>query len=219
MTNASYPGQVRGWQSLLRVRSGRATHVALAPGHHSLLGLIPSTLLWFNRSGHRDRRGKMMRSVRIGAFILLIFPGLLTAQEAPRGLPTAAHRHAFLEALEGAWEGQARVTPVGPRPYDITFVRTASRRLEGHANPGASTHYWTFYEEANTLQLRFLSTFAGNRQPLWLTAIEVRAEAIVFRSPQPDLSSSACDTTRHDTDGADCPPWATARDDSLDAHQ
>ena len=80
----------------------------------------------------------------------------------------------------------AMVTPVGPRPYNITFVRTAAMRLEGHADPGASTHYWTFYEEANTLKLRFLSTFAGNRQPLWLTAIEVRAEAMVFRSPQPD---------------------------------
>ena len=129
----------------------------------------------------------MMGRARVGVFILLISPVLLTAQEAPQGLLTAEHRHAFLTALEGIWEGQARVTPVGPRPYDITFVRTAAIRLEGQADPGASTHYWTFYEEANTLQLRFLSTFAGNRHPLWLTAIEARAETMVFRAPQPDF--------------------------------
>ncbi len=129
----------------------------------------------------------MVGMARVSVFILLIFPALLTAQEAPRGLPTTEYRHNFLTALEGVWEGRARVTPIGPRPYNITFVRTATMRLEGQADPGASTHYWTFFEEANKLQLRFLSTFAGNRQPLWLTAIEVRAETMVFRTPQPNF--------------------------------
>jgi hypothetical protein len=29
------------------------------------------------------------------------------------------------------------------------------RRVEGEAHPGASIHYWAFYEEDETLKLRF----------------------------------------------------------------
>lgn len=119
--------------------------------------------------------------------MLLIVPTVSGAQTPAPQPPTAEHRRIFLTLLEGPWAGQARVTPVGPRPYDMTFVRTAAMRLEGQAHPGASTHYWTFYEEANGLKLRFLSTFAGNQQPLWLTAVDERAETIVFRALQPDF--------------------------------
>jgi hypothetical protein len=69
----------------------------------------------------------------------------------------------------------------------MTFVCTAPQRVEGAAHPGASTHYWSFYEEAAILTLRFLSTFAGNQQPLWLTVIGGQDEALVFRTAQPDF--------------------------------
>jgi len=117
----------------------------------------------------------------------LILPTLLEAREAVRQPPTTEGRAAFLTAIEGPWAGQARVTPVGPRPYDMTFVRTAANRLEGEAHPGASTHYWTFYEEEDTLQLRFLSTFAGNRQPLFLTTTTEEDGTLVFHASSPDF--------------------------------
>jgi len=49
------------------------------------------------------------------------------------------------------------MTPVGLRPYDMRFVRTAPRRVEGEAHPGASIHYWMSYEEDETLKLRVLA--------------------------------------------------------------
>jgi hypothetical protein len=96
-------------------------------------------------------------------------------------------RTVFLRALEGAWQGEARVTPVGPRPYDITFTRTNSHALHGAALPGASAHYWTFYEEEEGLKLRFLSTFAGNRQPLFLTATTAHDGLMVFHATPPEF--------------------------------
>ena len=74
---------------------------------------------------------------------------------------------------------------MGPRPYDMTFVRTAPMRLEGQAHLGVSTHFWTFYDEDETLKLRFLSTFAGTQQPLWLAATVEHEGALVFHTPQP----------------------------------
>jgi hypothetical protein len=67
----------------------------------------------------------------------------------------------------------------------MTFVRTAPARVEGEAHPGASIHYWTFYAEEAVLQLRFLSTFAGNQQPLLLTATGEQEGAVVFEAPPP----------------------------------
>lgn len=87
--------------------------------------------------------------------LVLFLPTLTGAGEAGMQPPTAERRTIFLAAVEGPWEGQAHVTPVGPRPYDIIFVRTAPRRVEGEAHPGASIHYSTFYEEDETLKLRF----------------------------------------------------------------
>jgi hypothetical protein len=81
--------------------------------------------------------------------------------------------------------GQATVTPAGPRPYDITFIRTAPEQVEGAAHPGASIHYWTFLQAEHALQLRFLSTFAGNRQPLLLSATEIQGDTFVFRTSEP----------------------------------
>ena len=117
----------------------------------------------------------------------LIFPARARAGERGLWQPLAEHRSAFLLALEGSWEGQARRTPIGPRPYDMTFVRSAPKQVQGEAHPGASIHYWTFYEEEATLKLRFLSTFGGNKQPLDLTAIAEHDGALVFQAPQPDF--------------------------------
>jgi len=117
--------------------------------------------------------------------LVLCLPPLARAGEPEIEPPTMERRTAFLAAVEGPWEGRASVTPIGPRPYDMTFVRTAPRRVEGEAHPGASIHYWTFYEEDETLKLRFLSTFGGNRQPLFLTATAEHDGAMVFRAPQP----------------------------------
>ena len=96
---------------------------------------------------------------------MLFLPLLTGAGEAEIRPPAAEHRTTFLAAIEGPWEGQARVTPVGPRPYDMTFSGTAPRRVAGEAHPGASIHYRTFYGESETLKLRFLSTFEGNSGP------------------------------------------------------
>jgi len=62
---------------------------------------------------------------------LVFFLSLLTwAGEAGIQPPTTERRTAFLSAVEGPWEGQACVTPIGPRLYDMTFVRTAPGRSE-----------------------------------------------------------------------------------------
>ena len=128
----------------------------------------------YGMQGARTGRSLPMAGVTVVALILLsLFPSRTAFLEAGETAPqplTAERRIAFLAAIEGPWVGRARVTPRGPRPYDMTFVRTAPMRLEGQAHPGASTHFWTFYEEDETLKLRFLSTFAGTQQPLWLAA-------------------------------------------------
>jgi hypothetical protein len=124
---------------------------------------------------------------KIGVLVLSVFlssAGLLKAKQT--NPPSTAQQHTdFFVLLEGIWEGQARVTPIGPRPYDMTYVQTAPRRVEGQAHPGVSTHYWTFYEEGDTLTLRFLSTFAGNQHPFFLTALQEHQGTFVFHAPQP----------------------------------
>jgi hypothetical protein len=139
-------------------------------------------------NSHTASIGKRSRFV-VAALVLhglvLCLPPRTGAGEAGIQPPTAERRTAFLTAVEGSWEGQARVTPIGPRPYDMTLVRTAPGRLEGEAQPGASIHYWTFYEEEETLKLHFLSTFGGNRQPLVLTATAEHDGMLIFHAPQP----------------------------------
>jgi len=100
--------------------------------------------------------------------------------------PDASDRiAAFLAAVEGKWEGKAAVTPIGPRPYDITFRRNATGDLEGSAQPGGATHVWTFRQEGRSLQLRFLSTFRGNRQPILLLLQDEVDGEWVFQAVQP----------------------------------
>ena len=92
--------------------------------------------------------------------------------------------------MEGRWVGQADVTPIGPRPYDITFRPTSQGRVEGSTNPSrSSTHYWAFYEENGELRIRFLTTFAGNRDPIFLNAKEWDNAGVLFRATEPTLLS------------------------------
>jgi hypothetical protein len=108
-------------------------------------------------------------------------------EEHPRSISTE-RIVAFLTTLEGPWEGKATTTPIGPRPYNSTFKRASPERLEGEAHPGDSViHYWTFYREDQILKLRFLSTFRGNQQPLFLTATEEKDEAIIFHTQRADF--------------------------------
>jgi hypothetical protein len=97
-----------------------------------------------------------MAGVTVVALILRrLFPSRTVFLEAGETVPPplpAERRIAFLAAIEGLWVGRARVTPRGPQPYDITFVRTAPMRLEGQAHPGASTHCWTCYAADETLK-------------------------------------------------------------------
>jgi hypothetical protein len=121
--------------------------------------------------------------VLLNLVLLVYTPG--SAADVPA--LSAERCAAFLDTLAGAWSGQATVTPVGPRPYDMTFTRTLAGGLEGAAHPGASTHFWTFSMAEQTLRLRFLSTFAGNRQPLFLTATAEHEGAVVFRTQPPPV--------------------------------
>jgi hypothetical protein len=119
-----------------------------------------------------------------GFFALLPIFGIALPRVLAQPIASAQIKN-FLAALEGSWDGEAVITPVGPRPYDITFKRSAPRRVEGAAHPGASIHYWVFYEADQSLKLRFLSTFAGNRQPTFLQAINEADGTVVFRASDP----------------------------------
>lgn len=89
----------------------------------------------------------------------------------------------FIQSVQGNWKGCAVATPIGPRPYDIHFIKKTSGHINGVADPGkASDHYWSYQLEEDVLWLKFLSTFRGNEDPIWLSAIGRRNNTIVFRS-------------------------------------
>lgn len=119
---------------------------------------------------------------RLGAGILVVLTLSLWSSVLADAFATPEE---FLAMLEGNWVGKAEVTPIGPRPYDITFVRATPVRLEGVANPGGARHFWLFYEEAGDIRLRFLSTFAGNQTPTYLDVIDWSGGAVVFRARNP----------------------------------
>src|SRR5262245_38656066 len=100
---------------------------------------------------------------------------------------------AFLAMIEGNWAGQAEVTPVGPRPYDMVLARTPSGRVEGAAHPGRSIHTWTFFAEDGDLQLSFLTTFGGNqhlfddfRDPIPFQPAQWTGDWATFRALRPE---------------------------------
>jgi hypothetical protein len=96
---------------------------------------------------------------------------------------------AFLSDLVGEWRGEAVTTPIGARPYDISFVRTVTGEIEGSARPGGAVHRWTFGRDRDRVRLRFLTTFGGNREPLLLTASEASEQGLVFRAQRPAFLS------------------------------
>ena len=91
----------------------------------------------------------------------------------------------FFDRLSGDWQGEAVTTPIGPRPYDISFERRDAFWIYGQADPGAAIHHWGFYCEGSELRLRFLSTFRGNRNPVLLEAIGLKDDEIHFKAENP----------------------------------
>lgn len=89
----------------------------------------------------------------------------------------------FFQSLQGNWKGCAIKTPVGPRPYDIHFEFDGSTNLNGLADPGpVSDHHWSYQLDNDVLWLKFISSFRGNIEPIWLSATENKGMAITFRS-------------------------------------
>ena len=124
------------------------------------------------------------------AGLILMLATLALAGLAPgadAGAPDSRRINAFLAGIDGQWQGQAVITPIGPRPYDIDFARNAAGEVEGAAYPGDAIHIWTFYRQGERLRLRFLSTFRGNRQPIFLTASGEVGGTLIFHALQPDF--------------------------------
>jgi hypothetical protein len=94
----------------------------------------------------------------------------------------------FLSALQASWQGRAELTPVGPRPYDITFEGNANGEVNGFTGD-AVVHHWRFYQQDNNLTIRFLSTFGGNTEPVFLHAREWDERGVLFRAKEPELLS------------------------------
>ena len=110
---------------------------------------------------------------------IYIASGFNQSSAQPQSQPYAD----FIQSVYGNWKGCAVTTPIGPRPYDIHFIKKTSGHIEGVADPGeASDHYWSYQLEEGVLWLKFLSTFRGNEDPTWLSAVERRNNTIVFRS-------------------------------------
>ena len=95
----------------------------------------------------------------------------------------------FQNRLVGKWSGQATLTPLGPRPYNIDFQFDAEGILKGAANPGASIHHWWFYTDEGRLTLRFLSTFADNQTPTYLYGTQIDPATYRFHAEHPDFLS------------------------------
>ena len=112
--------------------------------------------------------------------VLLLFSATTWAE-----CQTAPGVRLLFDRLSGDWQGEAVHTPVGPRPYDISFERREPFWIYGQANPGAAIHHWGYYCEDDELRLRFLSTFRGNRDPVFLRAISITDAEIHFKAQTP----------------------------------
>lgn len=119
---------------------------------------------------------------------LLLFSILACGSVAAENPIGPAAGEIFLSALEASWQGRAELTPIGPRPYDITFERSGDRKVIGSTG-NATVHHWAFYQQDNNLTIRFLSTFGGNRDPIYLHAEESDESGVLFRAIQPELLS------------------------------
>jgi hypothetical protein len=136
-------------------------------------------------TGVRDRGAGV---TSLGLWLAALVVAAIAPAAAARPLD-AGRIDAFLDRIEGPWQGQAVITPIGPRPYDIDFKWNSSGELAGAAHPGSSIHYWSFHREDEDLRLRFLTTFSGNRQPILMTANDEADGALIFRALRPDFLS------------------------------
>ena len=98
----------------------------------------------------------------------LVFIGLSSFATSKKLSHPGDRIDSYLQSLPGFWEGEAIETPVGPMSYDTIFHTCSNETIAGVAKTGASLHYWQFRPGQNNLQLRFLSTFRGNRKPIQL---------------------------------------------------
>ena len=120
---------------------------------------------------------------------LLMLPAAVSGDDskAPVRLSSAEMR-LFPGALLGAWRGEAVLTPVGLRPYAMTFEGKGEGCSYGAANPGAAIHHWTFCPRDDHVSLRFLTTFRGNQRPVLLSARTRGTGGLVFSSQErPEL--------------------------------
>lgn len=108
-------------------------------------------------------------------------PCMLEHYTAPK---TSVH-DGFIRMIKGTWQGKAIRTPIGPVTYDITYRQTPQGIVQGSADLIASVHHWTFIPEAEDLKLCFLSTFAGNTEPLLLELVEVDENEYFFKAHDP----------------------------------
>ena len=93
---------------------------------------------------------------------------------------------AFLHRLIGSWQGPAEQTPIGPVPYDIEFSRMDDGAVYGVAELDVALHHWRFLIVDGHLRFRFLSTFRGNKRPMWLYAESLTATAARFQGRDRD---------------------------------
>jgi hypothetical protein len=113
---------------------------------------------------------------------------MLSCQAWAGAYPLAQKRiDELLNSLPGYWEGEAIETPVGAMDYDIFFHSCSDGRVAGVAETGASLHYWQFSRQEERLQLRFLSTFAGNRTPVRLLTAGPEGETLKFFAPEKEI--------------------------------
>ncbi|OLQ75459.1 hypothetical protein BIT28_22745 [Photobacterium proteolyticum] len=114
---------------------------------------------------------------KIRAFI----PALLTSVLL-LPVPAIPVADPILVALQGCWQGKAIKTPRGALPYPICFELQRDSSLYGVADLDVSRHHWHFSTQEDKTQLRFLSTFAGNDTPIYLSASHTATEHMIFEA-------------------------------------
>lgn len=95
----------------------------------------------------------------------------------------------LISALPGGWDGAALTTPIGQVNYDLAFYRCSESLIAGTAATGASLHFWQFHRQLEGYRIRFMSTFAGNRDPVWLEPTAFKQGTLFFHAPKLELLS------------------------------
>ncbi|MCG7978276.1 MAG: hypothetical protein N0E58_09085 [Candidatus Thiodiazotropha endolucinida] len=120
--------------------------------------------------------------------LTIVFSLFITATSGwavtPEKQPPTNIIETLITSLPGSWDGQAIETPVGPVDYDIIFQQCSDSLVAGMADLRPSDHYWQFRNEPDKLELTFLSTFAGNREPVKLLVSRKTGSSIDFYAPE-----------------------------------